>query len=455
MEEAVDRAKAFVGQGQARSVRAKKNILASLVIKAGNIVISLLLIPMTIDYVNPSRYGIWLTLSSIVAWFSFFDIGLTSGLRNKFSEAKAQGDNEKARVYVSTTFATLGIVFSALWGVFAIANRYLDWSKILNVSAAMNAEITTLALIVVTYFCLQFVFRVITTILTADQKPASSSLVDGLGQFVCLVVILVLTKSTQGSLVNLGLALCVSPIVVLVGANLFLFSGSYRAYRPSLSKVDFSLSKGLFNLGFMFFTIQIAGIVQYESANLIISRYFGPTDVTDYNIVFKYFGVLNMMFSIFLVPFWSASTEAYISNDIAWIKNGMKKYSLLTIGLLLVGIIMLIFSNDIYDLWLGEGKVNIPFSLSLWGLLFFCVTIFSAKYLSFLNGISALRLQFYACFLSPVLYIVLTIYFIKYLEMGVYAIFVAAIVSNFNGLILAPIQYYQIVYNNKKGIWVK
>jgi hypothetical protein len=39
--------------------------------------------------------------------------------------------------------------------------------------------------------------------------------------------------------------------------------------------------------------------------------------------------------------------------------------------------------------------------------------------------------------------------------MGVYAIFIAAIVTNFNTFILAPIQTYMILNKGKRGIWVR
>ena len=94
----------FVTKGHERSIRVKKNILASFIIKGFSIAISLLIVPLSLNYVKPSQYGIWLTLSSMVAWISFFDIGFTQGFRNKFAAAKAKGDNYLARVYVSTTY---------------------------------------------------------------------------------------------------------------------------------------------------------------------------------------------------------------------------------------------------------------------------------------------------------------------------------------------------------------
>lgn len=444
-----------LNKGPDRSIRAKKNIIASFFLKGISISISLILVPLTINYINPSRYGIWLTLSSIIGWFSFFDIGLTHGLRNKFAEAKAKGENNLAQIYVSTTYAILAIIFFIVWIIFLIANHFLNWAHILNISQGMQSEISILAVIVFTYFCLQFVLRIITALVLADQQPAKSSLIDVAGQILSLIFILFLVKTTGGSLIKLGIALCVSPLLVLIAANLFFFNGVFKKYRPSFSKIKFSYAKGLFNLGILFFVIQVAGIIQYETANIIIARNFGTTEVTSYNIVFKYFGVLNMAFSIFLIPFWSASTEAYHNNDIQWIKNAIKKYNLLNIALILIGCIMLVFSRDVYRLWIGEGKVDIDFTLSFWGFVFFNTSMFGGKYISFLNGISALRIQFFSSILSPLLFIVVSLVLIRYYHFGVEALFIAAIVANYNAYILAPLQYYLIVVRKKKGIWIK
>lgn len=445
----------ILSKGHQRSVKAKKNIIASFFLKGISIAISLILVPLTINYINPSRYGIWLTLSSIVGWFSFFDIGLSQGLRNKFAEAKAKGDDSLAQVYVSTTYAILAIIFGLVWIIFLFVNHFLNWAHILNISETMRSEVSTLAIIVFSYFCLQFVLRIITTLILADQQPAKSSLIDVLGQISSLIFITILVKTTQGSLIKLGIALCVSPILILLGANLFFFNTLFKKYKPSFSKIKFSHAKGLFNLGLIFFIIQIAGIVQYQTANIIIAQNFGTADVTSYNIVFKYFGVLNMIFVIFLTPFWSASTEAYMKNDIHWIKNGIKKYNQLNILLILIGCIMLIFSEKIYTLWLGHGKVIIGFYLSFWGFLYFSLTMFAGKYVYFLNGINALRIQFLASIISPFIYIAVSLLLIKYYKLGVYSLFIASIVANFNGYILSPLQYYLVINKNKKGIWVK
>jgi O-antigen/teichoic acid export membrane protein len=66
-----------------------KNIGWSSFYKIGSIISNFMLVPLTINYLDTENYGIWLTLTSFISWFSFFDIGLVNGLRNKFAEASA------------------------------------------------------------------------------------------------------------------------------------------------------------------------------------------------------------------------------------------------------------------------------------------------------------------------------------------------------------------------------
>ena len=123
--------------------------------------------------------------------------------------------------------------------------------------------------------------------------------------------------------------------------------------------------------------------------------------------------------------------------------------------LVFVAVLMLIFSSAVYRLWIGEGKVNIAFSLSLWGFIYYNLSLIGGKYTSFLNGISALRIQFLSCFISRFLYVLVALLLIKQYHLGVYSLFIASIIANFNGYILGPIQYYKIVVQNKGGIWLK
>ncbi len=446
----------FFTKGHQRSLEAKKNIISSLLIKGISIAIGLVLVPLTIHYVNPSQYGIWLTLSSMIAWISFFDIGFTHGLRNKFAEAKAKGDTEKAKIYISTTYYYISAIFLVLWILLLGINQFISWHKLLKLPATSEAEISRLAMLIFSYFCFQFIFRVINTVLTADQQPAKASLIDMLGQLFSLIIIFILTKVTQGSLLNLGLAVGVAPIVISLAANFFFFNTKYKPYKPSIKYVRKEYAKDIMQLGGKFFVLQIAAMIQFETILVLIFRYKGGAEVTNYSTAFKYFSVLNMVFSILLSPLWTGVTDAYNKQDYDWIKNAVKKYLKIVVLFIGAGIFMLLVSNKIYDLWIGNNVINVSFSISLMCLIHFSTGMFASIFVSVINGIGALKIQFYAAIIAAVVFISLSLLFMEVFKFGTASILIASVISNVFGYIIAPIQVYNIFYKKSKAaVWYK
>jgi len=440
----------FFTKGDIRSLRAKKNIFASFIIKGISIAVSLVLVPLTINYVNPTQYGIWLTLSSIIAWFSFFDIGFGNGLRNRFAESKATGKQESARIYISTTYAVLGIIFSITWIGFFIINFFVNWSTILNAPQSMAGELSTLSLIVITFFCLQMVFKTINTVLIADQKPAVSALFDMLGQVIALGLIVILIKTTAGSLLYLGTAFGAAPIVVLGVSSIWLFSSRYREYIPSLSLVNFAYAKDIMQLGMKFFIIQIAVIVIYQTSNIIIAQIGGPEDVTIYNIAFKYFAVATMVYSIVITPFWSAFTDAFAVKDFKWMKNTLQKLRNISYLVMILVVVMTLLSGFAYRLWVGD-LVYVRPSISIIMAVYVIITIWNSLHSLLLNGMGKIKLQLYVSLIGTFVNIPMAIFLGQ--KFGIEGVIASALLLNIISAIYSPIQVNKIINNRAKGIW--
>ena len=425
--------------GHERSIRAKKNILAMLLIRGGNILIGFMLVPMTINYVDSERYGIWLALSSMVAWMQFFDIGINNGLKNRLTQAIAKDDMPMARKYVSTTYAILTMIFVPLMIVSLLLAPIVNWNDLLNITTNEESLIVPVA-IIVTYFCINFILSTINIVLLADQRPADSSFRQFVQQLLTLIIIYVLTLTTKGSLTNLCLGLCASPLIAIIIFNFTLFRGRYKHFAPSIQYVDFKIAPDLMKLGVQFFIIQIAGVIQYQMINFLIIRYYGAEEVTDYNIANKYFGVLAMIWGILTTPLWAAVTDAVARDDFQWIRDTMRKYQKVLLLFVLVGFGMLVVSPWIYDIWVGDA-VEISFTLSLWVLLYNFAMMLGTIYVLILNGSGQLKIQTYASMISPVIFLI-SFALLKHNEVGVYSILISAIIANFNGLILAPYQCY-------------
>lgn len=438
------RASSYLNNGHRRSVLAKKNIIKLTLIRIIGVGLSFLVVPLTIGYVDAADYGIWVALSSVVAWVSLLDLGLSNGLRNRLTQAMSHHDRDLSQRLVSTAYAALTMIFIPVFLLLLIAAYFVNWGDFLNLPANSRGDLWEVVGIVALYFCLRFIFSTVNIVLLATQNAAQAAYSGVLEQALLVVVVYLLTKTTHGSLKLLAIAVCFSSLAVLLTCNLAIFGGKLRDISPRLSKIDFSLAPGIFSLGLKFFVIQIAGIVQFQTANLILIRSYGPVDVTNYNIAVKYFSLLPMVMSILLTPLWSAVTEAKSARDIKWIGGAVRKYEYAALILIFVGLAMLLISPVVYGRWISNPQISVPFGLSAAVFILNALNAYGAPYCCALNGLGELDLQFKACLISPLIFLASCYLLMALFDLGSISIVLASIVANFNGYLLAPWQFKKL-----------
>jgi len=439
-------------QGEVRTAKFKKNVVVSGAFKAADTLIYLLLVPLTLGYLNAYEYGIWITLNSILGWINTFDIGLGNGLRNRLAEALARDDKEQARKYVSTTLFMLiflVIILSAI-GLFFISQ--IDWFKLLNVDPGTVANLTQIITISFFFFCLNFVLKFVGNVYQALQIPSAMYAMNFFAHLLSLVVIWVLTLVSTGNLLLIAIVYSAAPPVVYAIAYPVTFKRLFKYLDPSFKFFDKSCIKDLFNLSLIFFVIQLASLVLFSLSSILISHMFGPAEVTPYNIVQRYFSVIPMLTNIILAPLWSATTDAYSRNDMKWI-NGAHR-TVLKLLTLVAGVLtlMVVLSSIVYHIWIGD-KVEITFTLTLMMAVYNFIIMWSQGYSYLLNGMGKLRLQaINTIFVAIIFYPLCNYLGGKYLVPG---IVIGMCLVNLSGAILNTIQYHLIVNNKAKGIWAK
>jgi O-antigen/teichoic acid export membrane protein len=440
----------LINRGQERTVKAKKNIIGLTILKGISIVLSLIMVPMAIGFVNTMQYGIWLTLSSLVSWISFFDIGLGNGLKNKFTEAIAADDKESAKIYVSTTYALITLIITGLWllliGIISVA----DWSKILNSPASMAGELKLVVFIVATNFCFQFVFKLVNTLLTAIQKPAIASSIDTISQALIILQIFILVHSTEGSLVLLSLVSGCTYVIVLIISSILVFTHELKDYTPKIKHVNFNYAKDLFSLGFKFFFLQILSILFYSTNNIIIAQISGPNDVTVYNIAYKYMLVLYMGFTILITPFWSAFCEAYAKKDFVWMKRTYRFLLIVVAGLFFCGLLMLFASPTVYRLWIKDA-VKVPFMLTALIFIYQIMNVLGSMHSTLIYGIGKIKIQIRMSAIICIANVPITV--IACQSWGMTGLVSAQILLAFLVIWVGPYQLKKLLNQTATGVW--
>jgi O-antigen/teichoic acid export membrane protein len=409
---------------------------------------------VSLKCLTSSEYGIWLTLTSITAWFVSLDFGIGNGLRNKLAEALAGRDLALGKAYTSTAYAYLSLFFGISYLLFIIIHPHLNWMKILNASPDLSETLPTLVFVVFSLFFLNFILKLVIAIPLADQRPAVNGFLNMMNNLLTVGAIYLLSFTDQANLLNLGTISSVIPALIYSLASIIFFTGRYKLIRPSLKHIKSEYSRNLLTLGFRFFIIQIAGLIIFTTDNLIITQIFTPADVTTYNIAFKYFNTFALVFGVILTPFWSAYTEAYAKKEFTWIKSVITK--LIKVWILFIGIIilMLLVSPFAYRFWVGS-EIPIPGILSLLMAMFAIITMWNNIYIYFLNGVGKIQLQLYTAVIMGIFNIPLSIIFAKNLELGISGVILATIICLSPSALWSPVQYYKIVNQKARGIWDK
>lgn len=441
----------FITRGSERSVNAKKSIIGMLFLKGASIITSLVLVPITIGYVNSFEYGIWIVISSIVGWLSFFDIGLGNGLRYNLIQAIIREDYSLARSYVSSTYAILMLIIAPVWIISLIGCYFINWNNFLNIPASSNVPIQGVMMIVISTFSGQFVLGLINTILNALQKPIFASLYSFFSQVLVLLGIVVLRRYTSGSLLSLSILLGGANIFVLITFSVFFYTTRLKKYRPSYSYVNLDYFKTLFTVGGKYFLLQIIALVYYETNNIIITKILNPSYVTVYNVAFKYLSVLSMIFSIIIAPFWSAFIEAKEKEDFQWMQSVTKKLYCSFWIVCSLGIILFAVSPWVFELWL-KGTVVIPISLTLLLLLWQLINVWNTLHSSLIYGFGSIKLQLIGSGFLGILNIPLTVYFCR--EWMLTGVVFSQIILALSISWIGYIQLKKLLHREASGIWI-
>lgn len=440
-------------QSGERSKKSVVNIILSFGAKGISIITQLLIVPMTINYVNPTQYGIWLTLSSIIAWIGFFDLGFGNGMRNKVAEAKAKGDIELAKRYVSTTYFAIGAIVAVLFVAVELINLFLSWSSILKVDELYNEELRKVFAILTAFFCLSMVVKLFKSLLNADQKPGVASWVDVLGQLISLGVIYLLTKFSEGSLLRLATFYSGIPAltVLFISAIAYRFT-PYRQYAPQYRFVKKELIKDIMNIGIQFFIIYVCMLVIFQVINIVITRELGPESVTEYNIAYKYFNIAYSVIVIVLSPFWSAFTDAYHKKDFVWMRKAKSMLEKIWLCEVVVMILMVVIAPWFYKVWIGES-VQIGTVVSIGMSVYIVVQSLGSVYMQLINGIGTIRIQLVVYLIFALISWPLMMYSCR--AFGLAGILISPTLVYIAQAILGKIQIEKLLSGKAVGIWAK
>lgn len=383
-----------------------KSVGITTIIKPIGMVVSFIYTPFLLSYLGEEKYGIWVTVLSIINWINYFDVGIGNGLRNCLASEIGKKQYSEAKKSVSTAYSIITVITICVYCVVLLASCFLDFNELFNTTA----HIQPVLFISFTLLCINFIISLQKTESFAIQKPEFVSFTELFTQLINLigVVLLSVIVVKADKLVSMAVLFGFSNIIVNV-----IFTGIIW------SKNNFLIPKfGLFekekigtigNLGIKFFVIQMAMIILYTTDSLIITRLYGSSLVTPYNTVYKLYGAANSIFAAMLSPFWSRFTTAHDEGNYNWINKILKNLMLIWVLISSAMVITIPLYQTISDIWLHYKLSYEPY-LIVSMVIYYILMMHSSILSSFLNGIGDINIQMWANVAAAIINIPLSLF---------------------------------------------
>lgn len=341
-----------------RARRARLSGFTAVLVQGVAMLTSIVSVPLTVSYLGPERYGIWLTLNSALMWLYLGQMGLGgNALVTRLSKALADEDEAAAGELVSTSFFALtgiavgvGLVLLALtWGA--------DWRALFNATSAVSAAELSLAVWWSLFlFLTLFPNTVIDAVFVAHHEGYLAngwSLAANLLSFAGLIY----AVSTKASLPWLVVAVFGARLVGGIGAALSLFVRR-PALLPDLRRFSRTRLQSLSGLGGRYVVAQITAMGMFQSQPFIISQILGPGAVGVFAVTQRLVSLPLIVVQSLANAHVAAYAHAFSKREFRGLRDALARSTLLAgLATFLVLAALGLVAQPLIRVWTGPSLV--------------------------------------------------------------------------------------------------
>ncbi|KOO50430.1 hypothetical protein [Priestia koreensis] len=408
------------------------NIFNSVIVKGVAIFVGFITIPAYITYFdNNLMLGVWFTILSVLSWILNFDLGIGNGLRNRLVTTLVENQEEKSKKYISSAYVFLTMMASALSVILCSISLVIPWNRVFNVT---NTSIDPMALklaitILMLSILLQFILRIISSILYALQLSFVPNLLSLITSIILLVFVITSNNYFEHKdIVALAIVYFLAVNVPLLVTTLLVFNTRLKSFRPSISFFEWEYAKDTFKVGSAFLGLQLEAMIINNTSIFLITWLLGSLYVVEYNIYIKVFSLVSTVFSLITVPIWSAVTRAQSQGNYVWIRKTIRVLQLVGITLSVGQLVFLPVMQFLFNMWLESNSIIVDYKVMILFSIDQSIIIWSGICASICNGLNELKLQFKLMTAGAILIVPLSIFLTNMFD-GYSGVILAHIIS--------------------------
>ena len=374
-----------------------RNTIASMIIKGGSLFIALFTTPAYMRYFNSNEIlGLWFTVLSVLAWILNCDMGIGNGLRNHLVFAINENDWDKAKRYISSAYFFLCAIGAGILCLIIMIGHFVNWNVVFNIDTSLidPSVLQNVIVILLVSVILQFVLRLVTSILYALQEAFVPGLLNLVTNVVMLVYVLAANHfSFNDNIKNLAYVYLFAVNLPLLLTTVWIFARKLPKARPTLSFYRKNDALLILKVGVAFLWVQLVAMLVDNTNNYLITLFVGNAQVVEYQLYNKIFYLPVTMMMLLTGSIWSTITKAKAENNWSWIAGSYKK-TMLIVAIIGAGEFMLVpLLQFVFDLWLGDKTIQVNYTAATVMAASSAVMCLRTILASYSNGLCELKIQ--------------------------------------------------------------
>lgn len=377
--------------------KAKRNIAGATAVRVISMLIGIVSVPMLLKLLGSEQYGVWVSLTALMAFINMLDLGVGNSLRNSVASIVDDGSAESARQEFLAFFQLLcGL---ALLVIFVLAVAIPAFSLLRENKSA----------VVLLYGPLLLLFPLLLgcSVLQGAGQVGLQSLMQSMGGWLFFAfIVFCYWIGWSPDLADLALAWSSFTAVTLVA----IFWLALQIMRVPVKLLVKNKVRGVLprlKIGISFLLLQLSAVVLYSIGNAIVYNGLGAVDAARYDVLNKIYQVGLGFYSILIGVMWSEISKFKALSDLTALRQIYRKMWLIALMFCSGTLLIAVFTPGIVAIW-TNNQLWVVWQEALAAAVLASFQAFAYVGAVFMNAFEKLREQMAMAFFSVILMLPIT-----------------------------------------------
>lgn len=381
-------------QRRVRELRGRRMRLAvatSLVAKTASIGLQFAAVPIAVQLIGPTGFGLFITVSALVSWVALTSVGIGPGLTRGVARAVADADIEGERAYFWMSAILMSAISLLIAALITAAFIGLPAGSLTGATdPALGGEERASLVAVGLLAACQLLLSIVDAARLGYQESFISNLWTVAATTVSFLVLLALGRAFP-TVVFLVVALNAPPVVARALNGAFLLRGHPNLRPPRLTP-DLTLASQLVLVGIGFAAISLGSFLSQQIGLVLVAQHDGPEAVAGLGATLRLIMLASSAVAMLTLPLWPALTDATERADMAWARSAYLRVLALSLAYSgLVSVALLLFGEHFVHIWTG-GALRVDQTMIVLFALYFPLGVWSHVHAMTLVGLGRIGL---------------------------------------------------------------